>query len=114
MTMDPGALEREAARAGKPEWRGPLVGNLTTWQVLGLSIGLMGLSPSANVDPQGAVPVAARAIPLSFVIATVGVLLVSYGFIRLTQYFRHSGSVFGFVGATLGVRSGTVAGWAPL
>jgi amino acid transporter len=114
MTMDPGALEQPPVVASEPARRGSLLGNLTTWQVLGLSIGLMGLSLSANIDPQGAVPVVGRAIPLSFAIATVGVLLVSYGFIRLTQYFRHSGSVFGFVGATLGVRSGAVAGWALL
>jgi amino acid transporter len=88
--------------------------NLSIWQVLGLSVGLIGLSLSVNINPQGAEPVIGRAIPLSFVIATVGVLLVSYGFIRLTQYFNHSGSVFAFVGATIGPRAGTVAGWALL
>src|ERR1700709_2747048 len=88
--------------------------NLSIWQVLGLSVGLIGLSLSVNINPQGAVPVVGRAIPLSFVLATVGVLLVSYGFIRLTQYFHHSGSVFAFVGATLGPRTGTVAGWSLL
>ena len=112
MTSRSGTVEPEALEPGSG--RGSLIGNLSTWQVLGLSVGLMGLSLSANIDPQGAVPVVGRAIPLSFVIATVGVLLVSYGFIRLTQYFRHSGSVFGFVGATLGPRSGAVAGWALL
>jgi hypothetical protein len=74
MTMDPGALERPPVEASEPARRGSLLGNLTTWQVLGLSIGLMGLSLSANIDPQGAVPVVGRAIPLSFAIATVGVL----------------------------------------
>jgi amino acid transporter len=39
------------------------------------------------------------------------VLLVSYTFVRLCQYFHHSGSVYAFVGATLGPRAGVVAGW---
>jgi amino acid transporter len=34
--------------------------------------------------------------------------------VRLTQRFHHSGSVYGFVGATLGPRVGVVAGWGLL
>jgi amino acid transporter len=37
---------------------------------------------------------------------------VAYTFVRLTQRFHHSGSVYGFVGATLGPRSGVISGWA--
>ena len=44
---------------------------------------------------------AGRAVPLAFLLASVGVLLVAYGFVRLCQYFHHSGSVYAFVGATL-------------
>lgn len=43
-----------------------------------------------------------------------GVLLIAYTFVRLCQRFHHAGSVYGFVGATLGVRAGAVAGWALL
>ena len=50
-------------------------------------------------------------MPLAFLIAAVGVLLVAYTFVRLCQYYRHSGSVYAFVGATLGPRAGVVAGW---
>jgi amino acid transporter len=42
------------------------------------------------------------------------VLLVAYSFVRLTQYFHHSGSAYAFVGATLGPRAGVVAGWGLL
>src|SRR6516162_8857222 len=55
-----------------------------------------------------------RAVPLTFLIAAVGVLLVAYSFVRLCQYFHHSGSVYAFVGATLGPRTGVVAGWGLL
>ena len=53
-----------------------------------------------------------RAVPLAFLIATVGVLFVSYGFIRLTRWFNSAGSVFALAGATLGPRAGFFAGLA--
>ena len=84
--------------------------SLSVWQAVGLSVALMAPSMAANLNPQGAIP-AGRAIPLAFLIAAFGVLLVSYTFVRLCQYFHHSGSVYAFVGATLGPRAGVVAGW---
>ena len=84
--------------------------SLSAWQAVGLSLALMAPSMAANINPQGAIG-AGRAVPLAFLIAAVGVLLVAYTFVRLCQYFRHSGSVYAFVGATLGPRAGVVAGW---
>jgi amino acid transporter len=84
---------------------------LNIWETIGISVALMAPSMAANINPQGTVGVVGRAIPLTFVLATVGVLLVSWTFVRLTQRFHHSGSVYGFVGATLGPRAGVVAGW---
>jgi amino acid transporter len=71
----------------------------------------MAPSMAANINPQGAEPFVGRAIPLAFLVAAVGILLVSYSIARLCQHFHHAGSVYGFVGATLGVRPGVVAGW---
>lgn len=88
--------------------------NLGSWQVLGVSVGVTGLSLSANINPQGAAPGVGRAIPLAFTISFVGVLLLSHSFVRLSQHFNTAGSVFGFVGATLGARAGAVAGWCLL
>ena len=84
--------------------------SLSVWQAVGLSMALMAPSMAANINPQGAIG-AGRAVPLAFLIAAFGVLLVGYTFVRLCQYFRHSGSVYAFVGATLGPRAGVVAGW---
>ena len=53
-----------------------------------------------------------RAVPLSYGLATVGVLVISYTFVRLCQRFQHSGSVYGFVSATLGPKWGVISGWA--
>src|SRR5579859_2216227 len=90
--------------------------SLSVWQAVGLSLALMAPSMAANINPQGAetgggTVGAGRAVPLAFLIAAVGVLLVAYTFVRLCQYFKHSGSVYAFVGATLGPRTGVVAGW---
>lgn len=69
---------------------------------------------AANINPQGPASVVGSAVPLAFLIAAIGVALVSYGFIRLTQAFNHAGSVYGLVGKTLGPRSGVIAGWGLL
>jgi amino acid transporter len=83
---------------------------LTVWQAIGLSVALMAPSMAANINPQLMVPSVGRAVPLAFLLAAVAVLLVAYGFVRLCQYFNHAGSVYAFVGATLGPRTGAVAG----
>src|ERR1700754_3527764 len=87
---------------------------LNVWEAVGISVALMAPSMAANINPQGVIGSVGRAVPLTFALGTVGVLLVSYTFVRLTQKFHHSGSVYGFVGATLGARAGVVAGWGLL
>ena len=79
-------------------------------EVIGISIALMAPSMAANINPQGPASIVGRAVPLAFLAAFIGVLFVSYGFIRLTQRFNHSGSIYGLVGKTVGPRAGVVAG----
>jgi amino acid transporter len=98
--------------AGREEARELRRGSLSLWEAVGISIALMAPSMAANINPQGTVGLVGRAVPLAFVFATVGVLLVSYTFVRLCQIYNHAGSVFGFVGATLGPRFGVLAGWS--
>ncbi len=86
--------------------------NLSVWEAIGISLALMAPSMAASINPQGTAGTVGRAVPLAFALAFVGVLLVAYTFVRLTQRFHHSGSVYGFVGATLGPRIGVIAGWA--
>ena len=87
---------------------------LNIWEAIGISVALMAPSMAANINPQGTAASVGRAVPLAFALATVGVLLVAYTFVRLCQHYHHAGSVYGFVGATLGARTGLVAGWALL
>lgn len=105
------AVESQDSGEGAPH-TGEFLKKLTIWGAVGLSICLMGPSVAANIDPQGSAMVAGRAVPLSFAIATIGVLLVAYGIIRLCQAFNHAGSVYGFVGRIFGPRAGVVAGWS--
>src|ERR1700728_1913138 len=88
--------------------------SLSVWSAVGLSVALMAPSMAANINPQASAGTAGRAVPLTFLIAAVGVLIVAYSFVRLCQYFHHAGSVYAFVGATLGPRAGVVAGWGLL
>ena len=91
-----------------------LVKNLNVWEAIGISVALMAPSMAAYINPQGTAVVVGRAVPVAFALATLGVLLIAYGFVRLCQNFNHAGSVYGFVGATMGPRSGGVAGWGLL
>ncbi|MCU1472777.1 APC family permease [Amnibacterium sp.] len=86
--------------------------NLSVWEAIGVSVALMAPSMAININPQGSAGLVGRAVPLTFAIATVAVLLIAYTFVRLSQRFNHSGSVYGFVGVTLGPRSGAFSGWA--
>jgi len=86
--------------------------NLSVWEAIGISLALMAPSMAASINPQGTATTVGRAVPVAFALAFVGVLLVAYTFVRLTQRFHHSGSVYGFVGATLGPRAGVISGWA--
>ena len=51
--------------------------SLSIWAAVGLSVALMAPSMAANINPQGSATYAGRAVPLTFLIAAVGVLLVS-------------------------------------
>jgi amino acid transporter len=54
------------------------------------------------------------AAPLAYVLAGVGMVFIGYGFVRLSAAFNHAGSVYAFVGRTLGPRAGFFTTWALL
>ena len=60
----------------------------------------------------GAALIIGRAVTLSFVFAVVGVALVAYCFVKLSQHISHTGSVYALCGVTLGPQAGFFAGWA--
>jgi amino acid transporter len=76
------------------------------------SVGLIGPVGAIGLLGTGAALVIGRAVTLSFVFALVGVALVAYCFIKLSQHISHTGSVYALVGVTLGPQAGFFAGWA--
>src|SRR5436305_2507175 len=76
------------------------------------SVGLIGPVGAIALLGTGAAVIIGRAVTLSFVFAVVGVALVAYCFIKLSQHISHAGSVYALVGVTLGPQSGFFAGWA--
>jgi amino acid transporter len=87
---------------------------LVTWGAIGLSVAAMGASLAANINPQGSALTVGRAVPLTFVLSTIAVVLVAYGFARVCSRISHAGSVFALTGTTIGPRAGVVAGWSLL
>jgi amino acid transporter len=79
-----------------------------------VSIGVMAPTLAMSVTGVAAAAALGRAAPLAFAVAALGVGLVAYGFVRLAGEFSHAGSVYAFVGNTLGPRPGFLAGWALL
>lgn len=83
---------------------------LGSWGTAALSIGVM--APTLAMAVVGPEParLVGRAAPLAFAVAAVLVLLVSIGFVRLSAEFASAGSVYAFVGQTIGPRAGAFTG----
>src|SRR5665213_4035516 len=76
------------------------------------SVGLIGPVGAIGLLGTGAALIIGRAVTLSFSFAVVGVALVAYCFVKLSQHVSHTGSVYALVGVTLGPQAGFFAGWA--
>jgi amino acid transporter len=91
---------------------GVLRRELHFWEAIALSVGIMAPTAAMALNGVGVAGLIGRAVPLAFILATVGVMLVSYAFWRLSQHFASAGSAYAFSGATLGPQAGFFSGWA--
>ena len=98
----------ESARQQEPGLRR----ELHFWEAIALSLGIMAPTAAMALNGVGVSGLIGRAVPLAFILAAVGVMLVAYAFWRLSAHFSHAGSVYAFSGATLGPRAGFFSGWA--
>jgi amino acid transporter len=87
---------------------------LGKWETVAVSVGVMAPTLAMSLTGTGPAGLVGRAAPLVFLFAALAVLPVAYGFVRLSREFSSAGSVYGFVTAALGARTGFVAGWALL
>src|SRR6266851_2707270 len=101
-------------RSGEPAVQPVLRRELRFPETASVSVGVMAPTLAMSVTGVAAASALGRAAPLAFAVAALGVGLVAYGFFRLAGEFSHAGSVYAFVGNTLGPRSGFLAGWALL
>ncbi len=86
--------------------------NLHVWEAIGLSVGAMSPALAMSFSGPGVAALVGRGAALSFVFAGVTCCLIGYGYMLLTRKYNHAGSVYGFVGASLGPRLGVFSGWA--
>src|SRR5437016_12027225 len=98
----------------EPVSRPALRRELRFLETASVSVGVMAPTLAMSVTGVAAANALGRAAPLAFAFAALGVGLVAYGFVRLAGEFSHAGSVYAFVGNTLGPRAGFLAGWALL
>src|SRR5215472_339332 len=101
-------------RSNGPARRPTLHRELHFFETASVSVGVMAPTLAMSVTGVAAAAVLGRAAPLAFAVAALGVGFVAYGFVRLAGEFSHAGSVYAFVGNTLGPRAGFLAGWALL
>src|SRR5712692_6603842 len=101
-------------RSGEPDLRPALRRELRFMETASVSVGVIAPTKTMSVTGVAAATALGRAAPLAFAVAALGVGLVAYGFVRLAGEFSHAGSVYAFVGKTLGPRPGFLAGWALL
>lgn len=85
---------------------------LRLWEALALSVGLMAPTLAMALNGVGVAGLVGKSVPLVFAMGFLGVALVAYGFVRLTRYFNHAGSVYALAGATIGPRAGFFGGFA--
>jgi amino acid transporter len=93
---------------------GGLRRKLHFWEAIALSIAIMAPTAAMALNGVGIAGLIGRAVPLAFLFALIGVLLVAWGIAQLAREVSHAGSVYALTGFTLGPRAGFLAGWALL
>lgn len=87
---------------------------LGTLEVAAISLGFMGPVMAMSLNGIGVADLVGKAVPFTFIVASIGTLFVAYAFIRLLGRVTHAGSVYALAGITLGPRAGFFAGFALL
>lgn len=84
--------------------------NLGLLGAIAISLAAMGPTMAVSLNPQAIAEQVGPAVPMTFIIAIVPLVLIAGSFAMLTRRRATAGSVFGLVGAEIGPRSGTAAG----
>src|SRR3954470_5340833 len=79
------------------------------WEAIALSIAIMAPTAAMALNGVGIAGLIGRAVPLAFLFALIGVLLVAWGIPQLCREVSHAGSVYALTGFTLGPPGGVLA-----
>lgn len=80
------------------------------WGTASLSVGVMAPTLAMSIVGPAPARIVGRAVPLAFLLAGLVVVVVSAGFVRLSAEFASAGSVYAFVGGSVGPRAGAFTG----
>ena len=85
---------------------------LSIFEVVALSVSIIAPTMAMAFNTSLTAQVAGGAVPLSFLVGTVAMLLVGVSFFEFSKRIPHSGSVYAYNARGLGPKAGFVSGWA--
>jgi amino acid transporter len=83
-------------------------------ETIALSVAVIAMMVGMSLNTPFIAGTAGTAVPLAFVVSTIGVLCIALSFVRLASKVGHAGSVYGLIYYAQGRNFGFIAGWAIL
>ncbi len=83
-------------------------------ETIALSVAVIAMMVGISLNTPFIAGTAGTAVPLVFLISTIGVLCIALSFVRLASKVGHAGSVYGLIYYAQGRNFGFIAGWAIL
>ncbi len=83
-------------------------------ETVALSVAVIAMMVGMTLNTPFVAGPAGAAVPLVYVISTVGVLCIALSFVRLASKVGHAGSVYGLIRYAQGRNPGFISGWALL
>jgi amino acid transporter len=87
---------------------------LNRLETAALSVAVIAMTVGMALNTPFVAGAAGTAVPLVFVVSTIGVLCIACSFVRLSSRVSHAGSVYGLIRYAQGRSVGFIAGWALL
>jgi amino acid transporter len=83
-------------------------------ETVALSVAVIAMMVGMTLNTPFVAGAAGTAVPLVYIISTVGVVCIALSFVRLASKVGHAGSVYGLIRYAQGRNPGFIAGWALL
>ena len=83
-------------------------------ETIALSVAVIAMMVGISLNTPFIAATAGTAVPLVFIVSTIGVLCIALSFVRLASKVGHAGSVYGLIYYAQGRNFGFIAGWAIL